>query len=431
MNAADLPSTCSGLPSADRCDAELPDNPQCAPNYHFGMLLGVEDFEAEQGFHVGRLRRHQRTLHGTGVVAGYAIDYDAETFELRVGPGYGIDALGRDVILADDQCVNLALWWAAHRQDEVFDDIEPGVTAFDLDIVACYATCLDRAVPAIAEPCAGDASDIAYSRICETATLSLRRHDDTADPPVGSHHLLRVWLGLEAPARDPEGQLLPEDQWLNDALSAVQALPADEQASARASLARDVMARAVAATAVQPADDGDADHCLVLARLGKVLMSADGEQWSVSIDTVDMGARECLLPTQLLQALLTTTPRPEPPVAGPVLVADGLSLAGDTLTLVFDQALAAASVAAEAFSISEFDTTTGWQPFTPGTVGYDDTDPSAPTVSIALDRVPTGARVRLTVIGTGSSPLLGANLIPAGAALAAGDGRNLTTTLIL
>ena len=148
MNAADLPSsTCSCQPVGERCAAALPDSPQCAPNYHFGMLLGVDDFRAEQGFHVGRLRRHQRLLHGAGVVAGFAIDYDAASYELKVDAGYAIDILGRDLWLDAARCVNLALWWEKHQGDEVFDEIEPGVTLFDLDIVACYASCLDRPVP--------------------------------------------------------------------------------------------------------------------------------------------------------------------------------------------------------------------------------------------------------------------------------------------
>ena len=43
---------------------------------------------------------------------------------------------------------------------------------FDADVLLCYRTCLSRPVPAIADPCAGLASDIAYSRICEQAALT-------------------------------------------------------------------------------------------------------------------------------------------------------------------------------------------------------------------------------------------------------------------
>jgi hypothetical protein len=439
MTAADQATNCSGLPSADRCAAALPDNPRCAPNYHFGMLLGVEDLQAEQGFHVGRLRRHQRLLHGAGVVAGFPIGYDAPSHELKVGPGYGIDRLGRDLLLDRDQCVNLALWWAAHREEPAFQDIEPGVTAFDLDIVACYQTCLDRPVPAIADPCAGDAADIAYSRICESVLLALVRHDPEA--PVQAtrdYHLLRVWLGLEAPARDAEGALRPEDQWLVDALATLAELPADQQTDARQALGQEVLARAVAAISPFPPDADDqakkdqTDSCLLIARLSGVIVTGDGAGgWTIAVETVDRGAGARLLPSGLLQDLLLATPAPAPPPAGPVVMSDGATIAGDTVTLVFDQPLAPATVTAEAFAISELDPAEGWQAFMLGAVSYDEADPAAPTVTVPLDRTPAGLRLRITIIGTGNSPLMGANLIPAGALDANGDGRNLTTTLVL
>lgn len=433
MNAADIPSTCSGLPAAQRCAASLPDNPQCAPNYHFGMLLGVEDFQAEQGFHVGRLRRHQRALHGAGVVAGYPVGFDAASFELRVGAGYAIDILGRDLLLDGDRCVNLALWWDKHQKDDAFDDVAPGVTKFDLDVVACYANCLDRPVPAIAEPCAGDASDIAYARICETVDLALVRHlDEGSSPAVGDYHLLRLWLGLEGPARDAKDKLLPDDQWLIDALAALQAMPAEQQQAQRRSLLRQVLARAVAATSPFAPDPGNDESmaCLTLARLRGVKVTANTDKsWTVQLDAVDPGVRASLLPSHLLQDLLLADPPAAPPAAGPLVAADGASLAGSNVTLVFDQKLASASVSAAAFAVSEFDAVAGWQLFTLGAPVYDESDPAKPTVTLSLDHAPSGALLRIRVIGSGSSPLLGSTFIPAGAPSAGGDGRDLTITL--
>jgi hypothetical protein len=432
MNAADIPFTCSGLPAIERCAVGLPDNPQCAPNYHFGMLLGVEDFRTEQGFHVGRLRRHQRILHGAGVVAGFAVQYDTSSFQLKVGAGYGIDTFGRDLLLDGERCVNVALWWNKHQKDDAFDDVEPGVTKFDLDIVACYANCLDRPVPAIAEPCAGDASDIAYSRICETVALGLVRHlAETQDEAPSSYHLLRLWLGLEEAARDADGNLPVDDQWLLDALAAVQAQPAEQQQAARQALLREVLARAVAATSpfAPELESNEAAACLALGRLRGVLVTADGENWKLAIDAVELGARASLLPTGLVQDLLLAEPPGAPAAAGPVLRPEGASLAGDTLLLVFNQQLASASVATDAFAVSEFDTTQGWQSFTLAAPAYDESDPAAPTVTLPLDRTPAGQRLRITVIGSGSKPLLGHNLVPAGALRPDSDGRNLTTTL--
>lgn len=432
MNAADMPLTCSDLPASQRCEASLPDNPQCAPNYHFGMLLGVEDFRAEQGFHTGRLRRHQRLLHGAGVVAGFPVEYDAEQSELRVGAGYGIDALGRDLMLESARCVNLALWWKKHRKETDFADVKPA-TPFFLDVIVCYANCLDRPVPAIAEPCAGDAADIAHSRICETVKLGLVRHrDEAVAPKPGDYHLLRMWLGLDEAARDAEGKLLPDDQWLADAFAQLQALPVDQQGAARQALLRELLARAVAAVAPFAADTGadEAATCLVLARLTVKTVARNGDT-ELAVLKQEIGVRKALLPTSLLQALLLAEPPPAPVAAGPVVAHDGASQTGKFVKLIFNQPLAAASLTKDAFAVSEFDETSGWKGFSIDDIKQDTSDPLRPAVTLQLDRTPAGKRLRVTVIGAGNTPLLGANLIPAGAPYPDSDGRNFTITLTL
>ena len=78
-------------------------------------------------------------------------------------------------------------------------------------------------------------------------------------------------------------------------------------------------------------------------------------------------------------------------------------------------------------AVTEFVDAQGWQSFTP-TVSY----PAGGTaVQIDLGRAPVGSRLRLTVVGTGPTPLLGANLVPAGALDLESDGRDLSTTLKL
>ena len=436
---------CSGLPAMARCDAELPDNPQCAPNYHFGMLLGVEDFRAEQGFHVGRLRRHQRTLHGAGVVWGLKVTFDATDFELRVGPGYAIDALGRDLLIEVAQCVSLPLWWLEHRGEDAYHDIAtPDDATLDLDLVICHATCLGSPVPAIAEPCAGDAADVAYSRICEIARLALVRAptagdapDDAPEPAPAAapdalpFHLLQMWLGRVGPRRDAEGKVLAADQWLIDAYNALKLLAPVEQASARAALLRELLARAAAETAPSAYDADEHDLCLPLARLRGVHLKLEPGGWRATVDSVEMGVREVLLPSAVLQDLLLAEPPAQPAAAGPVVVGGGATLAnGDSeVDLVFSQLLAPASVTPAAFAISEFDATLGWQPFTPSAVDYDETDPAQPTVKLVLDRAATGALVRVSVSGAGAAPLLGRQLIPAGAVDAQGDGHTFSTSI--
>ncbi|SFV16954.1 hypothetical protein [Pseudoduganella namucuonensis] len=430
MGAKDaLDCGCQGGAGEDRCGGSLPDSPRCAINYHFGMLLGVEDFRAEQGFNVGRLRRHQRALHGHGVVWGYPVTFAPERFELRVGTGYALDPLGRDLELPATQCVSLPAWWRKHRDDEEFEDIANKDDAtFDADVMLGYSTCLSRPVPALADPCADGKADIAYSRICEAIQLTLARRDaahPAPPPPPEGYHLLRLLLDLDEVHNGPDGQPLPDDQWLLDQMDAIDALPPDQQDQAEDAMWRAALARAAAATTAPGAGLAGEQLLLPLARLSGVHIHLDAGGWKAEVGGIDIDDRPTLLPTGLLQdALLAPgVAGPELP-AGPVLVADGAALAGAEVTLTFNQPLAPASIAAAAFAASEFVEASGWQPFTITAAPV-----AADGVKLTLDRVPAGPLLRVTVIGTGASPLLSAAFIPAGALDADGDGQNLTTTI--
>ena len=148
-------------------------------------------------------------------------------------------------------------------------------------------------------------------------------------------------------------------------------------------------------------------------------------------DGVELGGRPMLLTTSVLQALALADPPASPAPAGPIVVVGGARLSGTEVALTFSQPLAAASVTPQAFAIGEFDDTHGWRAFTIAAPTTDTTHPERPVVTLALDRAPTGAILRITVVGDGPAPLLGGRWIPAGAWRADGDGRNLTTTLTL
>lgn len=394
MKPSDLsPQACSELTSGSRCDATLPDNPQCTLNYHFGMLLGVEDFQAEQGFHLGRSRRHQRLLHGVGVVAGYALSFDLVSFDLRITPGLAIDALGRDLSLDQDQCVNLVKWWQVHQKDAAFDTIKTLDDAtFDMDVVVCYSTCLSSPVPAIAEPCAGlggitsnGSADVAYARVCETVSLQLRRRVPPATP---------------APEPGP---------W-----------PTTHQG----------LAEYLAQQSIERPDPVDpAELCITLGCLRGLHLKNDAKGGTVTLDSIDLAVRPLLLPTQTLQDMLLGGLGNPALLTGPVAIEGSAKVLADQVSLVFDQHLAATSVKPAAFAVSEFDAATGWQLRTVQSAAVADVPPLPPTVALTLDQAPTGQFVRVTVIGTGSTPLLGQNLLPAGATRGGGDGRALTTTI--
>src|SRR5574340_1141673 len=97
-------------------DALLPVNPYTALQFHFGMLLGVDDLETGQGYPRGKMRLHNAWLHREGVVWGFAVGLNAR-HELTVAPGLGLDAAGHELHLDRQACLDLHFdnhFWLTH-----------------------------------------------------------------------------------------------------------------------------------------------------------------------------------------------------------------------------------------------------------------------------------------------------------------------------
>jgi len=67
-------------------------------NYFYGKLLTVDEFRAEQQYWLDTHRRHNRLLHGWGIVTGLAVAMSARN-AVTVEPGLALDPLGREVNL--------------------------------------------------------------------------------------------------------------------------------------------------------------------------------------------------------------------------------------------------------------------------------------------------------------------------------------------
>ena len=102
-----------------KSDARLSDTLERV-SFQPGILLGSEALNAEQAYHVRRLTRHQRWLVGPGTVFGLRVDAsipadDPNDLRLTVGPGYAIDGLGREVLIAEQYAISLRDWLAAEQ----------------------------------------------------------------------------------------------------------------------------------------------------------------------------------------------------------------------------------------------------------------------------------------------------------------------------
>lgn len=388
----------------------LPNRPYQAVRYHYGMLLGVDDFETDQSYHRGKIRLHQGWLHGFGTVWGLGVSLAPEAGEVRVAPGLALDGFGRELHVDVLQCLNLPTWYAEHRDDAELAPVvgEDGSITFTAHVVIRHLACLARPVPALIDTCAGGSSETAYSRVLETAELLLVPGPAPAWPR--GHHLLRLAQGLDVPATDEDGNPQPDDQAVLDALAALAALPAGEQATAREDVLRQAAIRdALAVVTGSDEDDVEAQlfadgapRDIVLAQLNDVVLNAAAD--TVTGGEADNLVRPVLVATQALQSGGGVAA----PATGPQVVASGITLAGTTLTLPLTRAVAGDSVKPAALTSTRFVAGTGWEDFAATLTAA--ADGLSLTVEFAAD--PAGSRVRVLLAGSGGKPILGDNFLP-------------------
>ena len=167
-------------------------------NYAYGMVLGLDEFLAEQLYLLSKDRLHDRGLHGFGTVSGLDVSVSQvdSDFQVMVSTGIGIDQWGREIVITCDQCARLGAWVAAQEQQS------PGTLAQHLDatgqatvyVVASYAECLDDMVPLPGQPCSSSDQTMVASRIRDAWDVELR-WDDPAMPRWDTDRRLARLLG--------------------------------------------------------------------------------------------------------------------------------------------------------------------------------------------------------------------------------------------
>jgi len=72
-------------------------------NYFTGMILGSDDFSAEQEYFRNRLPRLNRLLHGSGVVTGLEVTVagTAGSASATIAPGFALDRAGNELCVAN------------------------------------------------------------------------------------------------------------------------------------------------------------------------------------------------------------------------------------------------------------------------------------------------------------------------------------------
>jgi hypothetical protein len=386
---------------------------------HYGMLLGVTDFQVLMGNARGKLRLHQAWQHGPGVVWGYPVSVRAGSAELVVGPGLAVDGAGREVSIDVEHCVDVAKWLDDHA-DEAHAVDAAGTRTFNAQVVLRYRACLARPVPAMSSGCDGTTSDTAYSRVVETGELFLRPYpnkDGNPAPPPDDRDAaftrLRALLRSDLMPGPPADPAAPPDPAPRDWLHAFRIVAARETRE----LAPPAFGPGPVSAATSRLYPVDEPADIVLADLPglKVLDTADG--YRLEAPTIDQSVRRAHLPTWLIEELLAEfaagSARVVPDAKGPRVT--GVERTGTTVTVALSGDVVAGTIAG-ALRVHSFDAAAAdpkWEPvdvsstttYTPAAAGPPAT---GATIAVKLPSPPTADRTyRLVLRGTGDTPLVG------------------------
>jgi hypothetical protein len=407
----------------DGCgDGLLPAMPFTALQYHFGMLLGVDDLETAQAYPRGKIRLHNAWLHGEGVVWGLDVEFN-KSRELLVTPGLALDAAGHELHLDAPVCVDLGKWYDKHKDDTDFKFADDGAggRSFDAHVVARFRACFARPVPAIADPCAGSDVDTAFSRVSETVELLIRpgKSDDKTRP----YHRLRILFALEKDSAQYDD--------VKQRRQTIQALPLDQQPAEYLRAFREFAA--LDEIDRLPQLDGDKQPSslfpddpteVVLADLVRVDVRP-GQSSSILADplpTIDVRVRPSHVATSTIQELLcgplfgAIAAAPQAPLAtddagGPRADPKSVKLTtARRITLATTKPVDPASADAEQFDVTTYASDHGWSALEISNVA---TDAAGTTITIDLKKaMPADQIVRLVARGTGPQPILGTDLVP-------------------
>jgi hypothetical protein len=139
--------------------------------YFAGQLLGEADLTQEQLYFREKARRHNRMLHGWGIVCGLAVRPGPASHELTVEPGHALDPNGDEIVVADDVIVDL------RSEDDDGNAVSPCPQPErkrvrrkrspnqHLYLAIRYAECATRPVPA--------GESVEYSRMRESFAMKL------------------------------------------------------------------------------------------------------------------------------------------------------------------------------------------------------------------------------------------------------------------
>jgi hypothetical protein len=177
------------------------------------QLLSVADMVTEQDYIRQKLRRHNRFLHGWGVVCGLEVipqPTDEAPWRVEITAGYALGPYGDEVYVGESVFLDLAQCGPDAITSPCEPDVLEGaseVSGGTLYVAIKYAECVTQPVRAMPAGCACDEVACEYSRIRDSFELSCL----TELPPSPAPPLL---CELIAANTVPPCPPCPEEPWV-------------------------------------------------------------------------------------------------------------------------------------------------------------------------------------------------------------------------
>lgn len=148
-------------------------------HYFSRQLITADDMTAEQEYFREKMRRHNRYLHGWGVVCGCEVTLvkNGKPWEVQVSEGYVITPQGDEILIPETVNFDLAGDWrqahdpCAHVLPCPPVGKRPEGESQVVYLAVCYAECNTRPVRVHPAGCSCDEAACEYSRIRESFEL--------------------------------------------------------------------------------------------------------------------------------------------------------------------------------------------------------------------------------------------------------------------
>lgn len=173
----------AGAPCLQKLD------PQKRVNYTFGMVLGVDEFNQEATYLIGKDHSQYQLAHGYGTICGLQVTISTSPdLEAQVSNGVAINPRGQEIHVRQKMCARLNDWLSANKATlhALF-----GKPPFSLSlcVVLAYRECPTDSVPVPGQPCRTQEDSMAASRIADSFQLKLCINSDPIvtspmSPPV-------------------------------------------------------------------------------------------------------------------------------------------------------------------------------------------------------------------------------------------------------